>query len=92
MVDRIVWSSDSVGRSCNAKAATPQNSPARIVPVQVSTVAACFASGGRNAGTPLEIASTPDSAIAPDEKARISKNSEAPPMRAPLWVISSSEL
>jgi hypothetical protein len=91
MVDRIVWSSLSVGRSCSARAATPQNSAARIVPVQVSTVAACLASGGRKAGTPFEMASTPDSAIAPDEKARISRNSDAPPISAPLWVNWSSD-
>ena len=90
MVDRIVSSSLSVGRSCNANAATPQNSPARIVPVHVSTRAALRASGGRKAGTPFEMASTPDSAMAPDEKARISRNSDAPPSSAPLLVISSS--
>ena len=29
----------------------------------------CFDSGFRNAGTPLEMASTPDSTTAPEEKA-----------------------
>ena len=90
MVDRIVSSSLSVGRSCRHSAATPQNSAARMPPVHVSTVAAFFASGGRNAGTPFEIASTPDRAIAPDENARMSRNSETVPSSAPLWVISSS--
>ncbi len=36
----------------------------------VRVVAAFLDSGLRNAGTPLEIASTPDSAMAPDENAR----------------------
>jgi len=40
------------------------------VAFQVSVVAAFFDSGRRKAGTPLEIASTPVSATAPDEKPR----------------------
>ena len=58
-------------------------------PIHTSVVAALRASGLRNAGTPLETASVPVRAMAPDEKARISMNSDAlvfsaalPPVRA----------
>ena len=40
-----------------------------IVPMIASVVAAFFACGRLNAGTPLEIASTPVSAVAPCENA-----------------------
>ena len=46
----------------------------RIIAIQVSVVAAFFDSFRRNAGTPLEIASTPVSATAPDEKPRSRMN------------------
>ncbi len=39
-----------------------------MIAIAASVVAAFFDSGRRNAGTPLEIASTPVSATAPDEK------------------------
>src|SRR4051812_25037457 len=39
----------------------------RITPIHVRVIAAFFDSGLRNAGTPLEIASVPDRAMAPDE-------------------------
>ena len=42
----------------------------RIVAIHVRVVAAFFDSGRRNAGTPLEMASTPVSATAPEEKPR----------------------
>ncbi len=42
------------------------------MPITISVCAAFFASGFWKAGTPLEIASTPDSATAPDEKPRSS--------------------
>ena len=44
------------------------NSVPRMTPIHTSVVAAFFDSGRRNAGTPFEIASTPVSATAPDEK------------------------
>ena len=56
------------GRKWCARTETPRNSEPRIVAIHVSVVAAFFDSGRRNAGTPLEIASTPVSATAPDEK------------------------
>ena len=43
-----------------------------IVPSRSSVVAALRLLGFRNAGTPLEIASTPVSAAQPDENARAS--------------------
>ena len=55
-----------------------------MTPIQVSVVAAFFDSGFLNAGTPLEIASVPDSAIAPDENARRRMSVERPPSMAPL--------
>ena len=51
-----------------ARICTPMNSVPRMTPIHTSVVAAFFDSGRRNAGTPLEIASTPVSATAPDEK------------------------
>src|SRR5258708_9954870 len=59
----------SLGYGCRwwARIDTPRNSVPRIVAIHVNVVAAFFDSGRRNAGTPLEIASTPLSATAPDE-------------------------
>src|SRR5262245_61445648 len=51
-----------------ARTWTPMNSVPRITPIQSNVLAAFFDSGRRNAGTPFEIASTPVSATAPDEK------------------------
>ena len=59
----------------------------RMAPIHTSVMAALRDSGRRKAGTPLEIASTPDSATAPDEKARIKMNSVMPVMVAPLSVM-----
>ena len=41
----------------------------RIAPIHISVVRAFFHSGGRNAGTPFEIASTPVIAVQPDASA-----------------------
>ena len=41
-----------------------------MTPIHTSVVAAFLLSGFLNAGTPFETASMPDSATAPDEKAR----------------------
>ena len=46
-----------------------------IMPSSSSVVAAFLLFGRRNAGTPLEIASTPVSAALPDENARASRSS-----------------
>ncbi|CAB4851924.1 unannotated protein [freshwater metagenome] len=40
-----------------------------MTPIHISVCAALWLSGFLNAGTPLETASTPDNATAPDEKA-----------------------
>ena len=52
-------------------------------PVHMSVIAALRDSGLRKAWTPFEIASTPLSATAPDENARISRNNVTPPSIAP---------
>ena len=54
-----------------------------------SVVAALRLFGGRNAGTPLAIASMPVSAVQPEENARSAKNSNASPARL-LWPGSGS--
>ena len=77
------------------------NSVPRMTPIQTSVVAAFFDSGRRNAGTPLEIASTPVSATAPDENPfnRMKRLERRPRSRLPpsslngsglMWWMSSS--
>ena len=56
-----------------------------IMPSSSSVVAAFLLLGLRNAGTPLEIASTPVSAAQPDEKARASRKSSANVVREPPY-------
>ncbi len=62
--------------------------PANIVidsaPITAIVVAAFLAFGCRNAGTPLEIASTPVSAVQPEENARSARNTSASPV-SPTW-------
>ena len=50
------------------------NRVARMVAIQRIVAAAFSASGSRKAGTPLEIASTPVSAVHPEAKARRTRN------------------
>ena len=57
----------------------PKNSVPSSTPIHTSVAAAFFASGRRNAGTPFEIASTPVSATAPDEKPFSSRKSVSVP-------------
>ena len=52
----------------------------------MSVLAAFRDSGARNAGTPFEIASTPESATAPDENARSRANSVMPVSNEPFFV------
>ena len=47
-----------------------------IAPITASVVAAFLACGRRNAGTPSAMASTPVSAVAPDENARAMRKSD----------------
>ena len=58
----------------------------RMMPIHTRVVAAFFDSGRRNAGTPFEIASTPVSATAPDEKplSRTKMPSVPPVMLSPM--------
>src|SRR5579864_2508540 len=79
IVERIVCSVDRVGFRCTASTATPKKIPPRRIPVHISVVAALRDSGGRKFGTPLEIASTPERATAPDENAFKKANSVTPP-------------
>ena len=53
-----------------------------MMAIQTMVVAAFFDSGGWKAGTPLEMASTPVRAMAPDEKPLSSRNSPSVP---PAW-------
>lgn len=64
-----------------ASAMMPQNMVTASRPIIASVVAAFFDLGLRNAGTPLEIASTPVSAAQPEEKARSSRKTRAKPAR-----------
>ncbi len=54
----------------NASAVTPTNIVIARMPMAVIVRAALSDLGFRNAGTPLEIASTPVSAVQPEENAR----------------------
>ena len=54
----------------------PRNIVTEIPPMMASVSAAFFACGRRKAGTPLEMASTPVSAVAPEENARRITNSQ----------------
>jgi hypothetical protein len=62
----------SIGRTAKftARNVIPTNSTASRTAITSRVVAAFFASGGWNAGTPVAIASVPVSATAPDAKAR----------------------
>jgi hypothetical protein len=54
----------------NASAVSPLNIETAIAPMANSVICALRALGGRNAGTPFAIASTPVSAVQPEENAR----------------------
>ena len=55
----------------------PRNIVIETAPMTASVVAAFLAWGRRNACTPSAIASTPVSAVAPDENARAIRNSDS---------------
>ena len=65
-----------------ASTESPRNIAPRQEPMITRVFRALTASGFRNAGTPLEIASTPVTAAPPDAKAWSTTYSEAP-MRKP---------
>ncbi len=58
----------------------PTSMVTATTPSSSSVVAALRLFGGLNAGTPLEIASTPVSAAQPEENARSSRNTNAKPV------------
>ncbi len=60
-----------------ASAVMPANIVTAIAPIATSVIWAFVAFGGLNAGTPLAIASTPVSAVQPDENARSTKKISA---------------
>ena len=87
MTDRRV--SVSVGKAfkrCASREMAKKKVP-RMMPIHVNVTAALCDSEGLdlNAGTPFEIASVPDSAIAPDENAR-STMRKVRPESAPVVV------
>ena len=61
---------------------TPISMVTAMVPSSSRVVAAFLLFGFLNAGTPLEMASTPVSAAEPDEKARASNATMAKPVKA----------
>ncbi|MFZ2546388.1 MAG: hypothetical protein WAX12_00225 [Candidatus Microthrix subdominans] len=89
-MDSSVSSGVIVGCRRWANSAVPKNPTPRMTPIQVSVVAALRDSGFLNAGTPLEIASTPVNATAPDENARSNRKGVSIPSVEPLSVNSAS--
>ena len=79
-----------MGSSLLASNERPKKQAARMIPIIVMVAAAFLASGLRKAGTPSATASTPESATAPEENARMRANTVMPVMRVPLLVISAS--
>lgn len=65
----------------SASVVTPANMTIARLPIAARVVAALVALGLRNAGTPLEIASTPVSAVHPEENARSTSITRARPVR-----------
>ena len=60
----------------------PANIETEMPPSRASVVAAFLLFGLRNAGTPLLMASTPVSAVQPDEKALSSRKTRARPVNS----------
>jgi len=75
---------DALGLACTciARNETPRNITIAITPSAPSVLAAFLPCGWRNALTPFAIASTPVSAVDPDEKARRRMNSPTAPTPA----------
>ena len=92
MVDRTVCSSDRVGWRRWARTEMPRKAVPRMTPIQVRVRPALRLSGALKALTPLEMASTPVRATAPDENARRRANRVTPLTSAPLSVKWSSWL
>ncbi len=90
MIDSSVSSSLTVGEMWLASTEMPKKKPPRMVPMAIRVVAALWLSGLRKAGTPLEMASMPVSATAPEEKARSTSRIPTAPSVVPPLVISAS--
>ncbi len=63
----------------------PMNSEPMMSAIVSSVVLAFLASGRRKAETPLEIASTPVSAVVPAAKARRIRKKLTAPKASPVW-------
>ena len=89
--------SEGTGRTRCASHEIPRNIPPRHVPITISVDRAFFHSGGRNAGTPFEMASTPVIAAPPEANAcRIRKRPAcflvagiASPVEIPRWPVAA---
>ncbi len=90
MIDSSVSFSLTVGFSRLASTDKPRKKLPRMTPMTIKVVAALCDSGFLNAGTPLEIASMPVSATAPDENARRKAIAVMPVSSRPLSVSSFS--
>ena len=76
----------------SASAVTEMNMLTAMTPRRSSVRAAFSLFGGLNAGTPLLIASTPVSAVHPDENARSTRNTLASPPKADSALIPKPAL
>ena len=76
----------------NARSVIAIKRETEIIPNSVKVFAAFSLFGLRNAGTPFEIASTPVSALHPDENALANKNTSAIPAIDPCSVMVQSAL
>ena len=72
----VALSSPRYGLRWAARIDTPRKHVPRMIAIIISVRAAFRDSGFRKAGTPFDTASTPDSATAPEEKARSSMMNE----------------
>ncbi len=81
------WQASSVMWILATSASTvmPANITTAVMPMVDIVEAAFFDFGARKAGTPLEIASTPVSAVQPEAKARRPSISRPSPARVSLW-------
>ena len=69
-----VSSSDGTAPTCTARNVIATRSTARIAPIHNSVMPALRLRGSLKAGTPFAMASTPVSAVVPDENARRMRN------------------
>src|SRR3954463_5595114 len=77
--------------TCAARIDNPRNITPSNDPMMIKVSRAFFHAGGRNAGTPLEIASTPVTAAPPEPNAFSAMKTEAPSNKpVPWWVPSGT--